>query len=156
MSLHMHIPYFLILHKKESCTKRIRAVAESVAPLNCALPIKLRYIWSKKWTQNRWSMRMFYILTSSPTLWHVPWSQKLWNGSRPSKVLIFERWILSDDWLMWYRHFINHEKFQVCDLDLKVRWDGILDQYLTSGIVSTRSIQRFKRYPILKTFNQKL
>ena len=28
MSLHMHIPYFLILHKKESCTKRIRAVAE--------------------------------------------------------------------------------------------------------------------------------
>ena len=32
----------------------------------------------------------------------------------------------------------------------------ILDQYLTSGIVSTGSIQRFKRYPILKTFNQKL
>ena len=25
----------------------------------------------------------------------------------------------------------------------------ILDQYLTSGIVSTRSIQRFKQYPIL-------
>ena len=40
-------------------------------------------------------------------------------------------------------------------------WGGgeqrkILDQYLTSGIVSTRSIQRFKRYPILKTFNKKL
>ena len=32
----------------------------------------------------------------------------------------------------------------------------ILDQYLTSGIVSTRSTQRFKRYPILKTFNQTL
>ena len=32
----------------------------------------------------------------------------------------------------------------------------ILDQYLTSGIVSTGSIQRFKRYPILKTFNLKL
>ena len=32
----------------------------------------------------------------------------------------------------------------------------ILDQYRTSGIVSTRSIQRFKRYPILKNFNQKL
>ena len=32
----------------------------------------------------------------------------------------------------------------------------IVDQYLTSGIVSTRSIQRFKRYPVLKTFNQKL
>ena len=32
----------------------------------------------------------------------------------------------------------------------------ILDQYLTSGIVSTRSIQRFKRYLILKTFNQNL
>ena len=32
----------------------------------------------------------------------------------------------------------------------------ILDKYLTSGIVSTRFIQRFKRYPILKTFNQKL
>ena len=31
-----------------------------------------------------------------------------------------------------------------------------LDQYLTSGIVSTRSIQRFKRYPILQTFNRKL
>ena len=30
----------------------------------------------------------------------------------------------------------------------------ILDQYLTSGIVSTRSIQRIKSYPILKTFNQ--
>ena len=33
---------------------------------------------------------------------------------------------------------------------------NILDQYLTSDIVSTRSIQRFKKYPILKTFNQKL
>ena len=32
----------------------------------------------------------------------------------------------------------------------------ILDQYLTPGIVSTRSIQRFKRYPILTAFNQKL
>ena len=32
----------------------------------------------------------------------------------------------------------------------------ILYQYLTSGIVSTRSIQWFKRYPVLKTFNQKL
>ena len=30
----------------------------------------------------------------------------------------------------------------------------ILDQYLTSGIVSTRSIQRFKRFLIFKTFNQ--
>ena len=30
----------------------------------------------------------------------------------------------------------------------------ILDQYLTSGIVSTRFILRFKRY--LKTFNKKL
>ena len=33
---------------------------------------------------------------------------------------------------------------------------NILDQCLTSDIVSTRSIQRFKKYPILKTFNQKL
>ena len=32
----------------------------------------------------------------------------------------------------------------------------ILDHYLTSGIVSTIYIQRFKRYQILKTFNQKL
>ena len=32
----------------------------------------------------------------------------------------------------------------------------ILDKYLTLGIVSTRSIQRFKRYTILNTFNQKL
>ena len=32
----------------------------------------------------------------------------------------------------------------------------ILDQYLISGIVSTRSIRRFKRYQILKTFNQNL
>ena len=32
----------------------------------------------------------------------------------------------------------------------------ILDKYRTSGIVSTRSIQRFKRHPILKTLNQKL
>ena len=66
---------------------------------------------------------------------------------------------------MRYRHFINHEKFYVCDLDLKVSKEvgvevgvgmeqrKILDQYRTSGIVSTRSIQRFKRYPILKTFN---
>ena len=50
------------------------------------------------------------------------------------------------------------------DLDLKsvrrcrvgMEQRKILDQYLTSGIVSTRSIQRFKRYPILRTFNQKL
>ena len=31
----------------------------------------------------------------------------------------------------------------------------ILDQHLTSGIVSTRSIQRLKRYPTLETFYQK-
>ena len=67
---------------------------------------------------------------------------------------------------MIYRHFINHEKSYVCDLDLKVSEEvsgevhgdveqrKILDQYLTSGgIVSTRSIQSFKRYPILKTCN---
>ena len=30
----------------------------------------------------------------------------------------------------------------------------ILDQYLTSGKVSTRSIQRFKRYPLLKTLTK--
>ena len=44
---------------------------------------------------------------------------------------------------MWYRHFINHEKFYVCDLDLKVSEEvGVemeqhkhLDQYLTSGNV---------------------
>ena len=56
--------------------------------------------------------------------------------------------MLSDDWLMWYRHFINHEKFQVCDLHLKVSEEvgvgmeqhKILDQYLTSGKVSTRSM----------------
>ena len=41
---------------------------------------------------------------------------------------------------MWYRHFINLEKFQVCDLDLKVGEEvgmeqhKILEQYLTSGI----------------------
>ena len=29
-----------------------------------------------------------------------------------------ERRMLSGDWLMWYRHFINHDKF--CDFDLKV------------------------------------
>ena len=62
---------------------------------------------------------------------------------------------------MWYRHFINHEKFR--DLVLKasdevgvrvgmgMEHSKMLDQYLTSGMVSTRSIQRFKRYPILKT-----
>ena len=32
----------------------------------------------------------------------------------------------------------------------------ILDQYRTSDKVSTSSIQRFKRYSVLKTFNQKL
>ena len=32
----------------------------------------------------------------------------------------------------------------------------IVDQYLTSGVVSTRSIQRFKWYPILKPFNQNI
>ena len=31
-----------------------------------------------------------------------------------------------------------------------------LDQYRTSGIVSTRDIQRFKRYQIRKSFNQRL
>ena len=49
-------------------------------------------------------------------------------------------------------------KNSVCDIELKVIeevGDGmeqrkILDQYLISGIVSARSIQMFKRYPILK------
>ena len=49
-------------------------------------------------------------------------------------------------------------KNSVCDLDFKVSEEVgggkeqhiILAQYLTSGIVSTSSIQRFKRHPILK------
>ena len=59
---------------------------------------------------------------------------------------------------------IQHPKFENKSVALTSRsvrrWGGgveqrnILDQYLTSGIVSTRSIQRFKKYPILKTFNQ--
>ena len=96
----------------------------------------------------------FHILTSSPTLRHVTWCQKLWNGSRPSKVLIFERRILSDDCDIDISLLMKNSKSVT--LTSRSGGDGILDQYLTSGIVSTRSIQRFKRYPILKTFNQKL
>ena len=56
----------------------------------------------------------------------------------------------------------NHEKIYVCYLDLKVSEEvgmeqhKISDQYLTSGTVSTRSIQRFKKYPFLKTLNKNL
>ena len=99
---------------KFSTGMKIRAVPEqrSSPELHLSNKTKMHLKQRKtKLTQNHKSMRMFYILTSSPTPWHVPWRQQLWNGSRPSKVLIFERWMLSDDWLMWYRHFINHEKF---------------------------------------------
>ena len=53
---------------------------------------------------------------------------------------------------------------KVCDFDLKVSEEmgvGVgmeqrkfLDQYLTSDKVSTRSIQRFKRCPLLKTLTK--
>ena len=51
---------------------------------------------------------------------------------------------------------------QVYDFHLKVseavgvvmEQHEILDQYLPSGKVSTRSIQRFKRYPFLKTLTK--
>ena len=45
-------------------------------------------------------MRMFYILTSSPTPWHV----MEWKQTLPGSYTF-------DDRLMWYRHFINDYKW---------------------------------------------
>ena len=111
---------------------------------------------------------VLYFLPPAPPHGMYPGvsSYGIWDGSRPSKILIFERWILSDDWLMWDIDILLIMKKDSKSVTLTSRsvrrWGlgmeqrKILAQYLTSGIVSTRSIQRFKRYPILKTFNQKL
>ena len=84
-------------------------------------------------------MRMSYILTSSPTPWHV--SSYGMEADPPRFVYL---------------------KKNPCDFDLKVSEEvgvgmeqrKILDQYLTSGNVSTRSIQRVKRYLLLKTLTR--
>ena len=38
------------------------------------------------------------------------------------KQTLFDIWMFSDDWLMWYKHFIKKKKkkFYVCVLDFKV------------------------------------
>ena len=89
-------------------------------------------------------MRMFYICCAPAQLHGMyPGVSSYGMEADPPRFLYL---MLSDDWLLWYRYFINHEKF--CDLDLEVdeevgvgiKQRNILDQYLTSGI------QRFKRY----------
>ena len=46
-------------------------------------------------------------MTSSPTLWHGPWGQKLWNISKSSKVPMIQVWMLSDERLLRYTHMWN-------------------------------------------------
>ena len=36
------------------------------------------------------------------------------------KQTLFKIWMFSDDWLMWYKHFIKHKNSNICDLDLKI------------------------------------
>ena len=64
------------------------------------------------------------------------------------KQTLFEIWMLSDDWLMWYKHFIKQTKNLCLWPWSQGQWGGVgmgmvrrklLDQYLTSGKVPTRS-----------------
>ena len=39
---------------------------------------------------------------SSPTPGHGPWGQESWNERQPSRVLMVQIWMLSDEWLSRY------------------------------------------------------
>ena len=91
----------------------IKAVPEQhISPEWCLANKTKMHLKPKKWTQNRYSMRMFYIFYLQPFpiactlgLVVVEWKQTL-QGSYIWKLNTF--WWLTD---VRYRHFINHEKF---------------------------------------------
>ena len=60
-----------------TCRPKINELSQGsiILPELCLANKTKMHLKQKKWTQNLWSMRMFYILTSSPTLWHVPRGQ---------------------------------------------------------------------------------
>ena len=100
---------------------------------------------------------MFYILASSPSHGMYPGVSSYGMEAGPPRFLYMkDECFLMTDWcdidislIMKNSKSVTFTSEEVSGGDGKRK---ILDQYLTSGIVSTRSIQRFKRYPILKTF----
>ena len=47
-------------------------------------------------------LKVFQILTFSPTLGHGPWGHESWNKSRPSRVPMVQLRMLSNEWLLRY------------------------------------------------------
>ena len=146
--------------------RKIRAVAGQHSSPELRLATKTKMLLKqKKWTQKVaivWGCSIFW--PPAPPHGMYPGVSSYGMEADLSRFLYSkDEYFLMSDWCDIDISLIRKKSKKVCDLDLKVRRWGlgmeqrkILNQYLTSGIVQTRSIQRFKRYPILKTFNQKL
>ena len=109
------------------------------------------HLKQKKWTQ-------IIFLPPAPPHGIYPGVRSYVMGADPPRFLYLkDEYFPMTDWSNIDISLIMKNSKSVTLTSLTVSeevGDGILDQYLTSGIVSTRSIQRFKRYPILNTFNQ--
>ena len=102
----------------------IRAVKDSVARLNHALPIKLKCIWLKKMNSNSLGYEDVLYFDFQPH----PIACTLGSVVMERKQTLFQIWMLSDDWLMWYNISLNRNI--LCDFDLKVsEWVGVWGWY---------------------------
>ena len=96
-----------------------------------------------------------FILKCVLSAWSVVSSYGMEAGP-PRFLYLKDEYFLMTDWCDLDISLIMKNSKSVTLISRSVRMEQrkMLDQYLTWGVVSTRSIQRFKRYPILKTFNQ--
>ena len=124
------------------------------------LPIKLKCIWSNKKKKKLKIARVW----GCSIFWPPAPPHGMYLETDPPRFLYLnDEYFLMTDWCdVDISLIMKNSKSVTLTSRSLTRWGvgteqrKILDQYLTSGIVSTRSIQRFKRYPILKTFNQNL
>ena len=166
----MDINYIYILVQPYECiivhkTKRIRAVTgqRSSPELSLVNKTKMHLKQTNELKIARvWGCSIFW--PPVPPHGMYPGVSSYGMEADPTKTLYLkDEYFLMTDWCDIDISLIlkNSKSLTLTSRSLR-RWGvkmdqrKILDQYLTSGIVSTRSIQRFKRYQILKTFNQKL
>ena len=101
-------------NKPEHDKTNRRAVAEQrSSPELYLAKTKPKCIWSKKKMNSKlleYEDVLYFDLQSHPMACTLGSVVMEWKQTLQGSYKLFERAMLSDNWLMWYRHFINHEK----------------------------------------------
>ena len=104
-------------------TAKLELSQDSVAHLNRALPIKLKCIWQNKPNSNSLEYEdvLYFDLQPHPIACTPGSIVMEW------KQTLFEIWMLSDDWLMWYNMSLNNLFMSVTLTSRSVRGWGYGD-----------------------------